>query len=197
MSEKAGTWCADVAAASIELLAGTVTLLLLPAGQNVHVHWPGWKVLDHDPLVGAVVLVGAVDAARVPVGPVDELAKHAHGEGVNGRADDDLPTGAGERGTLDLLSGGRVKQTIVVVRWCWTFLFLFFHRKSATCWILQAGVGPVQSFFFVIQSESVWPHETAVHNLSPEVSAQGSTFNFCMGAPVCPVHVSVDEGDIH
>lgn len=184
---KARTWCADVAAASVELLAGTVTLLLLPASQNVHVHWPGRKVLDHDPLVGAVMLVGAVDAARVPVSPVDELAKHGHGEGVNGRADDDLATGAGEGGTLDLLSGGRVKQINVVDGWT-----PFFHEKSATCWILQAGVGPVQSLFFVVQSESVWPHKAAVHNLSPEVSTQGSALNFCMGAPVCPVHVSVD-----
>lgn len=99
-----------MAAASVELLAGTITLLLLPAGQNVHVHGPRRKVLDHDPLVGAVVLVGAVDAARVPVGPVDELAKHGHGEGVDGRADDDLPTGASEGGAFDLLSGETNKR---------------------------------------------------------------------------------------
>lgn len=107
---KASTWCADVAAATIELLAGTITLLLLPSGQNVYVHGPRRKVLYHDPLVGAVVLVGTVDAARVPVGPVDKLAKHGHCEGVNGCADDDLPTGAGKGGTLNLLSGCTVKE---------------------------------------------------------------------------------------
>lgn len=107
-----------MAAASVELLAGTITLLLLPAGQNMHVHGPRRKVLDHNPLVGAVVLVGAVDAARVPVRPVDELAKHGHGEGVYGRADDDLPTGTSEGGTLNLLSGGTVKQTNVVSGRC-------------------------------------------------------------------------------
>lgn len=112
-----------MAAASVELLTGTITLLLLPASQNVHVHWPRRKVLDHDPLVGAVVLVGAVDAARVPVGPVDELAKHGHGEGVNGRADDDLPIGAREGGTLNLLSGGTVEQTKVVGGQCCRRLF--------------------------------------------------------------------------
>lgn len=101
-----------MAAASIKLLAGTVTLLLLPAGQNMDVHWSRWKVLNHDPLVRAVVLVGAIDAARVPVGPIDELTKHGHSKGVNGCADDDFPIGPGERGTLDLLSDGRAKQTI-------------------------------------------------------------------------------------
>lgn len=107
-----------MAAASVELLAGTFTLLLLPASQNVYVHGPRRKVLDHDPLIGAVVLVGAVDAARVPVGPVDKLAKHGHGEGVNGRADDDLPTGTSEGGTLDLLSGSTVKETKAVGAQC-------------------------------------------------------------------------------
>lgn len=101
-----------MAAASIKLLAGTITLLLLPAGQNMDVHWSRRKVLNHDPLVRAVVLVGAIDAARVPVGPIDELAKHGHSERVNGRADNNFPIGPRERGTLDLLSDGRVKQTI-------------------------------------------------------------------------------------
>lgn len=101
-----------MAAASIKLLAGTVTLLLLPAGKNMDVHWSRRKVLNHDPLVRAVVLVGAIDAARVPVGPIDELTKHGHSEGVNGRADDDFPIGPRERGTLNLLSDGRAKQTI-------------------------------------------------------------------------------------
>lgn len=118
-----------MAAASVELLAGTVALLLLPAGQNVHIHGPRRKVLDHDPLVGAVVLVGAVDAARVPVGPVDELAKHGHSEGVNGRADDDLPTGPREGRTLDLLSGGTVKQTNLVSGQCRGRLFFFLKKK--------------------------------------------------------------------
>lgn len=39
-----------MAAASIKLLAGTIALLLLPAGQNMNVHRPGRKVLNHDPL---------------------------------------------------------------------------------------------------------------------------------------------------
>lgn len=44
------TWGTDVAAASIKLLAGTITLLLLHAGQNVDVHWPRRKILNHDRL---------------------------------------------------------------------------------------------------------------------------------------------------
>lgn len=80
-----------MAAASIKLLARTVTLLLLPAGQSMDVHWPRWKVLNHDPLIRTVVLVGPIDAACVPVSPIDELAKHGHSKGVDGRADDDFP----------------------------------------------------------------------------------------------------------
>lgn len=99
----------DVAAASIELLAGAVTLLLLPARQNVDVHGPRWKVLDHHRLTRTVVLVGPVDAARVPVSPIDELVKHGHGKGVDGSADDDLPIGPCERGSLNLLSESRAK----------------------------------------------------------------------------------------
>lgn len=109
-----------MAAASVKLPAGTVTLLLLPAGQNMDVHWSRRKVLNHDPLVRAIVLVGTIDAARVPVSPIDELTKHGHSEGVNGRADDDFPIGPHERGTLDLLPDGRVKQTIassVMIFW--------------------------------------------------------------------------------
>lgn len=103
------TGCTDVAAASIKLLAGTITLLLLPAGQNLDVHWPRWKVLNHGPLVRTVVLVGPIDAARVPVSPVDELAKHGHSKGVDGCADDDLPIGPRERASLNLLSDGRAR----------------------------------------------------------------------------------------
>ena len=98
------TWRTDVTAASVELLAGAVTLLLLPAGQRVDVHGPRRQVLDHHPLVGAVVLVGSVDAARVPVRPVDVLAVHGHGERVYRRAHNDLPVGPGERAALNLLS---------------------------------------------------------------------------------------------
>lgn len=103
------TWCADVAAASIKLLAGTVALLLLPAGQNVDVHRSRRKVLDHDSLIRTIVLVGTIDAACVPVSPVDELAKHGHCKGVDGCADNDLTIGARERGSLNLLSDGRAK----------------------------------------------------------------------------------------
>lgn len=104
------TWTTNVAAASIELLTGTITLLLLPAGHHMNVHGPRWKVLNHDPLVRAVVLVGSIDAARVPVGPVDELAEHGHSKRVDCSADDDLPIGACERRSLNLLSGGRENQ---------------------------------------------------------------------------------------
>lgn len=85
-----------MAAASIKLLTGTVTLLLLSRSQNVDVHWSRWKVLDHNPLIRAVMFVSPIDAACVPVSPVDELAKHAHSKGVDGRADDDLSIGSGE-----------------------------------------------------------------------------------------------------
>lgn len=98
-----------MATASIKLLTGTVTLLLLPASQNVDIHRPSRKVLDHGPLVRAILLVGSIDAARVPVSPIDELAKHGHSKGVDGCADDDLPIGARERGSLNLLSDGRRK----------------------------------------------------------------------------------------
>lgn len=98
-----------MAAASIKLLAGTITLLLLDAGQYMDVHWPGWKVLNHGPLVRTIMLVGPIDAACVPVSPIDELAKHGHGKGVDGCADNDLPIGPSERGSLNLLSDGRAK----------------------------------------------------------------------------------------
>lgn len=96
-------------AASIKLLARTITLLLLPACQNVDVHRPRWKVLSHDPQFRTIMLVGSIDAACVPVSPIDELAKHGHSEGVNGCADDDLPIGSSDRGSFDLLSDGRAK----------------------------------------------------------------------------------------
>lgn len=96
-------------AAPIKLLARTITLLLLPPGQNVDVHWPRWKVLSHDPLVRTIMLVGSIDAACVPVSPIDELTKHGHSKGVNGCADNYLPIGPRERGSFDLLSDGRAK----------------------------------------------------------------------------------------
>jgi len=103
------TWCADVAAASIKLLAGAVTLLLLPAGQNMDVHRSRRKVLNHDRLVRTIVLVGPIDAASVPVSPVDELTKHGHGKWVDGCADNDLTVGPRKRGSLNLLSNDRTK----------------------------------------------------------------------------------------
>lgn len=99
-----------MAAASIKLLTGAVTLLLLPSGQNMDVHWTRWKVLDHDYLVRAIVLVGPIDAACVPVCPIDELAKHSHSKGVDRCADNNLPIRPCERGSLNLLSGGRKKK---------------------------------------------------------------------------------------
>jgi len=98
-----------VAAASIKLLAWTVTLLLFPAGQNMDVHGPRWKVLNHDPLVRTVMLAGPIDTACVPVRPIDELAKHRHRKGVDGCANDDFPIGPRERAPLNLLSDGRAK----------------------------------------------------------------------------------------
>lgn len=70
------------------------------------VHRARRKVLDHDSLVRPIVLVGPVDAAGVPVGPVDELAKHGHGKWIDGRADDDLTIGSRERRSLNLLPKG-------------------------------------------------------------------------------------------
>lgn len=93
-----------MAAASVELLAGAVTLLLLPTGQNVNVHWSGWEVLNHDPLVRTIVFVGPINTAGVPVSPIDELTKHSHCKRVDGRADNDLTVGPRERGSLNLLS---------------------------------------------------------------------------------------------
>ena len=104
------TWCADVAASSIKLLTGTVTLPLLPAGQNMDIHWPRWKVLNHYPLVRTVIFIGPVDAARVPVSPINELPKHGHSKGVDGCADDNLPIGPCERASLNLLPDGRTKE---------------------------------------------------------------------------------------
>ena len=98
-----------MAAATIKLLTWTITLLLLPAGQNMDIHWPRWQVLNHDPQVRTIVFVGPIDAACVPVGPIDELAKHGHSKGVDGCADDDFPIGPRERGSLNLLSDGRAK----------------------------------------------------------------------------------------
>lgn len=101
---KHSTWGANVAAASVELLAGAAALLLPAVGQHVEVHGPRRQVLDHDSLVRAVVLVGAVDAARVPVGPEDVLIVEGHGERVDGCAHDHLSIGPGEGAALDLLS---------------------------------------------------------------------------------------------
>lgn len=98
-----------MAATSIKLLAGTVTLLLLPAGQNMDIHWPRWKILDHNRLVRAIMFVGPIDAACVPVSPVDKLAIHGHGKGVDGCADNDLPIGTTERAAFNLLSNDSVK----------------------------------------------------------------------------------------
>ena len=59
--------------------------------------------------------------------------------------------------------------------------------------VLQAGVGPVQPLFLVVQCEAVGPHQAAVHDVRPEVTAQRCTFDFRIGPPVGPVHVTVEE----
>lgn len=84
-------------AASIKLLAGAITLLLLPAGQDMDVHWPRRKVLNHDLLVRTVVLVGPIDATCVPVSPIDELAEHGHSKGIDGCTDNYLSIGPRKR----------------------------------------------------------------------------------------------------
>lgn len=40
-----------MAAASIKLQARAAALLLFAVGQHMDVHRPGWKVLDHNPLI--------------------------------------------------------------------------------------------------------------------------------------------------
>lgn len=104
------TWCTNVTAPSIKLLTGAVALLLLRCGQNVDVHWSRWQVLNHDSLVRTIVLVGPIDAACVPVGPINELTKHGHSKRVDGCADDDLPIRPSERGSLNLLSISRAQS---------------------------------------------------------------------------------------
>lgn len=74
------------------------------------VHWSRWKILDHNPLVRTIVFVGSVDAAGVPVSPVDELAKHGHSKRVDGCADNNFTVGTSKRGSLNLLSDGRANR---------------------------------------------------------------------------------------
>ncbi len=96
-----------MAASTIELFAGTAALLLFAVGKHVDVHGPWRKVLEDHLLVGAVVLVCTVDAACVPVRPVDVLAIHGHCKRVDGGAYDDLTVSTGEWAALDLLSAKR------------------------------------------------------------------------------------------
>lgn len=93
-----------MAAAPIELLTWAATLLLFAVGQHMYVHGSGGQILEHDPLVRAVVLVGSVDAACVPVRPEDLLSIHSHGEWVDGCAHNDLTVSPRKRATLNLLS---------------------------------------------------------------------------------------------
>lgn len=58
---------------------------------------------------------------------------------------------------------------------------------------VQAGIGPVESLLIIIQGKTIRPHQTAVNNLSPEISAQSCTFNLSISSPVSPVHVSKDR----
>lgn len=89
--------------ASIELLAGAVTLLLFAAGQNMDVHRSRWKVLDHYSLVRSIMFVGSVNAASIPVGPIDELAEHCHSKWVDGCVHNDLTVRANKRRSFNLL----------------------------------------------------------------------------------------------
>lgn len=93
-----------MAAASIKLQARAAALLLFAVGQNMDVHRPGWKVLDHNPLVRSIVLVRSIDATCVPISPENVLSIHSHGKWVNGCAYDDLTVSARQGTTLNLLS---------------------------------------------------------------------------------------------
>lgn len=93
-----------MAAASIKLQARTAALLLFAVGQHMNVHRPRWKVLNHNPLVRAIMLVRSIDAACVPICPENVLSIHSHGKRVNGCAYDDLTISARQRTALNFLS---------------------------------------------------------------------------------------------
>lgn len=98
------TWSADMAAASIKLQTRAAALLLFAVRQHMDVHWSGWKVLDHNPLVRAIEFVRSVDATCVPICPENVLSIHGHGKWVNGCAYDDLTVSASQGTTFNLLS---------------------------------------------------------------------------------------------
>lgn len=92
-----------MAAASIKLQARAAALLLFATGQHMDVHRPGSKVLDHNPLIRAIMLVSSVDATCVPICPENVLSIHSHGKWVNSCAYNDLTVSARQRTTLNLL----------------------------------------------------------------------------------------------
>lgn len=98
------TWSADMATASIKLQARAAALLLFAVGEHMDVHRSGWKVLDHNSLVRAIVFVRSIDATCVPICPENVLSIHSHGKWINGCAYDDLTVSARQGTTLNFLS---------------------------------------------------------------------------------------------
>lgn len=105
-----------MAAASIKLQARAATLLLFAVGQHMDIHRAGWKVLDHNPLVRAIMLVCSIDASCVPVCPENVLSIHSHGKWVNGCAYDDLTVSARQGTTLNLLSDYTEIKKIIIIK---------------------------------------------------------------------------------
>lgn len=98
------TWSADMAAASIKLQTRAAALLLFAVRQHMDVHRSGWKVLDQNPLVRAIILVCSIDATCVPICPENVLSIHSHGKWVNCCAHNDLTVSARQGTTFNLLS---------------------------------------------------------------------------------------------
>lgn len=57
------------------------------------------------------MFVGPVDAACVPVSPINKLPKHCHSKGVDSCADNNFPICACERRSLNLLSDRENKKS--------------------------------------------------------------------------------------
>lgn len=103
MSAFRPTWNTNMAAASIEQLAGT-RAALLPAGrEDMDVIGSVLEIGGHYSQTRTVILVGTVNNSCVPVSPVDILLEHCHSKWVLCLTKNDLPVLSSQRGTLNLI----------------------------------------------------------------------------------------------